>query len=179
MHFSINLATRTYLDRRLVYRTGGLILAVLFIMLVYNINRTAWTYGELRRLRTDNASFQDKLNSRPSGVSEKDYNRLLASVGFFNDLVGRKSFSWMGLLDQLEGSTTDGIAFSALTPDRKTGLLKIDGRAKSFSHLKTFLDKLEDSRIFTGILLLSHSEIAVGEKARGIQFSISCKAALQ
>jgi type IV pilus assembly protein PilN len=179
MRFSINLATRTYLDRRLVNRVGALVLAVLITMLIWNINRTAWSFGELRRLRADISTYENKLNSRPSGVSEKDYMQLLARIGFYNEMIGRKTFSWMGLLDQMEGAVTDGIAFSAMSPDRKTGTLKIDGRARNFGQLRAFLDKLEDSKVFTAVMLLSHSDLSVGEKTRGIQFSISCKAALQ
>lgn len=179
MHFTINLATRTYLDRRLVNRSGIAVLAVLALLLVWNISRTAWSYGELRRLRTDIAGFEGKLSSRPSGVSEKDYTQMLARIGMYNEIIGRKTYSWLNLLDQLEGVVTDGVALSAVIPDRKAGLLKIDGRSRTFSQLRTFLDKIEDSKEFTAITLLSHSEIAVGEKTRGIQFSISCKAALQ
>jgi type IV pilus assembly protein PilN len=179
MRFTINLATRTYLDQRLVKRAAALILTVLVVMLVWNIYRTAGSFGELRRLRADNITYENKLNSRPSGVSEKEYTQLLTKISFYNEVIGRKTFSWIGILDQLEGVTTEGIAFSALAPDRKSGLLKIDGRARSFAQLRAFLNKLEDSRIFTAVMLLSHSDIAVGEKARGVQFSISCKAALQ
>lgn len=179
MRFTINLATRTYLDRRLVNRVGLFVLVVLLVMLVWNVYRAAWGFGELRRLQGDNVAFEKKLNSRPSGVSEKDYTRLLARITFYNEVIGRKSFSWLGLLDQLESVVTEGIAISTLTPDRKSGLLKIDGRARNFSQLRSFLDKLEDSRVFTSVMLLSHSDITVGEKTKGIQFSLSCKAALQ
>lgn len=179
MRFTINLSTRTYLDQKLVKRVGALILTLLIVMLLWNFYRTAWSFGELRRLRTDISSYENKLNSRPSGVSEKDYTRLLSRIGFYNEVIGRKSFSWMGLLDQVESATTDGIAFSALAPDKKTGILKIDGRARSFAHLRTFLDKLEDSKALTSVMLLTHSEIAAGEKTKGIQFSIACKAALK
>jgi type IV pilus assembly protein PilN len=85
----------------------------------------------------------------------------------------------MGLLEQLEMATPEGIALSALVPDRKIEELKIEGRAKDFAHIKLYLDKLEDSKVFTSILLLSHTEVAVGERSKGVQFSISCKAVLQ
>jgi type IV pilus assembly protein PilN len=179
MYFSINLATRTYLDRRLVNRIGFSLCAVFVVLLVWNINRTAWSYGELRRLRTDISAYEGRLSSRPNGISEKEYTLLLGNISFYNDIIRRKSFNWMGLLEQLELATPEGIALSALTPDKKSGDIKIEGRAKNFAHIKSYLDKLEDSRIFTSVLLLSHSDIAVGERTKGVQFSISCKAAPQ
>ena len=179
MQFTINLATRTYLDRRLVNRVGAGLGIVLLLMLAWNINRAAWGFGELRRLRADITAYESRLSSRPNGVSEKEFTRLLGSIGFYNEIIGRKSFNWMGLLEQLEQVTPEGVALSSLVPDRKTGELKIEGRAKNFAHIKLYLDKLEDSKAFRSILLLSHAEIAAGERTKGVQFSISCKAALQ
>jgi type IV pilus assembly protein PilN len=179
MHFTINLATRTYLDRRLVNRVLVGICAALLLVLVWNINRAAWSLGELRRLRADITAYENRLSSRPNGISEKDYTGLLGNIGFYNEIIGRKSYNWMGLLEQLENTTPEGIGLSALTPDMKSGEVKIAGRAKNFAQIKLYMDKLEDSKVFTSILLQSHSDIAVGERAKGLQFTISCKAAMQ
>jgi type IV pilus assembly protein PilN len=179
MQFTINLATRTYLDRRLVNRIGAAIGALLLLLLAWNINRAAWSFGELRRLRAENAAYESRLNSRPDGISEKEFTRLLGSIGFYNEIIARKSFNWLGLLEQLENATPEGIALSALTPDRKKGELKIEGHTKNFAQIKSYLDKLEDSKAFTSVLLLSHTEMTAGERTKGLSFSISCKAALR
>jgi type IV pilus assembly protein PilN len=179
MYFSINLATRTYLDRRVVNRVGAALFILLLLLLAWNVYRIAWNSGELRRLRADIVSYETKLNSRPSGVSETEYTQMLESIKFYNEIIDRKTYNWMGLLEQLENATPDGIALSHVTPDRKSGDIKIEGRAKNFAHLKSYLDKLEDSKFFTSILLLSHTNIELGERTKGLQFSISCKAAQQ
>jgi Tfp pilus assembly protein PilN len=179
MRFTINIATRTHIDRKIVNRTGYAVLAMLFVLLVWNISRTLWSLGELRRLQTDNSSYEQRLNSRPSGVSEKDFTRLLADIKFYNEIIVRKSYNWLGLLDQLEGTTPEGIALTAVGPDRSKGELKIEGHARSFALVRSYLEKLEDSKAYTSILLLSHSNVAVGEKDKGVNFAISCKAALQ
>jgi hypothetical protein len=149
------------------------------VLLAWNINRAAWSFGEQRRLQSDIAAFETRLNSRPHGFSEKDYVRMLGNIGFYNEIIARKSFNWLGLLEQLELATPEGIALSALTPDIKNGDLKIEGRAKNFALIRNYLDKLEDSKVFTSILLRSHTNVAVGERTKAVQFSISCKAALQ
>jgi Tfp pilus assembly protein PilN len=179
MRFTINIATRTHLDRKIVNRTGYAVLALLCILLAWNISRTFWSLGELRRLQTDNISYEQRLNSRPSGVSEKDFSRLLADIKFYNEIIGRKSFNWLGFLDQLEAATPEGIALTVVGPDRNKGELKIEGHARSFAMVRSYLEKLEDSKAYTSILLLSHSNITVGEKDKGVNFAISCKAALQ
>ena len=179
MRFTINIATRTHIDRRMVDRAGYAVVALLLVLLAWNISRASWNLGELRRLKTDNVSYESRLNSRPSGVSEKDFTRLLTDIKFYNEIIGRKSFNWLGLLEQLEGATPEGIALSQLQPNRKTGELKIEGHARSFAQVRSYIERLEDSKAYTSILLLSHSNIAVGEKTKGVNFSISCKAALQ
>lgn len=179
MYFSINLATRTYLDRRMVNRVGAALFIVLCLLLAWNVYRTAWNSGELRRLRADISTYEGKLNSRPSGVSEAEYTQLLANIKFYNEIIERKTFNWMGVLEQLENATPDGIALASVTPDRKNGEIKIEGRAKTFGHIKAYLEKLEDSKVFTSVLLQSHTNIGLGEHTKGLQFSLTCKAVLQ
>jgi Tfp pilus assembly protein PilN len=179
MRFTINISTRTHIDRKMVNRAGYAVLALLLVLLTWNIIRTSWSLGELRRLQADNISYEQRLNSRPSGVSEKDFTRLLADIKFYNEMIGRKSYNWLGLLEQLELATPDGIALTALAPDRKSGDMKIEGHARNFAQIRSYIDKLEDSKAYTSILLLSHSNVAVGEKEKGVHFAISCKAALQ
>ena len=179
MRFTINIATRTYIDRKLVNRAGYAVLALLLALLAWNTSRTFWNFGELRRLQADNALYEQRLNNRPSGVSEKDFTRLLADIKFYNEIIDRKSFNWLGLLDQLEGATPEGISLTVVGPDRKKGELMIEGHARNFAIVRSYLEKLEDSKAFTSILLLSHSNVTVGEKDKGVHFAISCKAAAQ
>ncbi len=179
MYFSINLATRTYLDRRLVNRVGAVLFIILSLLLAWNVYRIAWNSGELRRLKTDITAYEAKLNSRPSGVSETDYTQLLSNIKFYNEIIERKTYNWLGLLEQLENATPDGISLSSVTPDRKSGDIKIEGRARTFANLKAYLDKLEESKVFTAILLQSHVNIVLGEQTKGLQFSITCKAVQQ
>ena len=179
MRFTLNLATKTYLDQRLVNRVavGGLML--LLALLAWNVSRFARNMGQLDRLAAENASFESRLNSRPAGVSEKDYNLLLASISFYNGVIERKAFNWLALLDQLENSTPEGIALSSFAPEKNSGEFKIEGRAKSFAQVSSYLEKLEDSKDFKNILLLSHSDVSIGEKSRGVQFTLSCRAVMK
>jgi len=179
MRFTINIATRAHIDLKMVNRAGYAVLALLLVLLAWNISRTSWSIGELRRLQADNTSYENRLNSRPNGVSEKDFSRLLTDIKFYNEIIGRKSFDWLGVLEQLEVATPEGIALTSLVPDRKSGGLKIEGHARSFAQVRSYVEKLEDSKAYTSILLLSHSNVTVGEKGKGVQFAISCKAAIQ
>jgi len=179
MRFKINIATRTHIDRRMVNRAGYAVLTLLSVILAWNVSHTFGSLGELRRLQSENRSYERQLNSRPSGVSEKQYTSLLADITYFNEVIERKSFDWLGLLGTLEGGVPDGIALSSMAPDRKTGELKIEGFARNFAGVRSFVEKLEDSKAYASVLLLSHTNILVGEKEKGVRFTISCKAALR
>lgn len=179
MRFTINLATRTYLDHRKVNLVIGGIIGLLLVLLVWNLFRFSSNFGELSRLKADIASMEGRLNSRPAGVSEAEYKRLLSSITFYNGIITQKTTNWLGLLEQLEIVTPEGVSLSSLVPEGENGEMKIEGRAKSFAKVRTYLENLEDAAAFTQILLISHRDIAVGEKERGVQFSISCRAVIK
>jgi len=176
MRFAINLATRPYLDQRRVRYGCIAALVLLLALLAWNVSRISRNLGELRRLGSETATLEARLNNRPTGVSEKEYARLLASIRFYNDVIERKCYSWLGLLDQVENATPDGVALVSLAPGKGGAELKLEGRAKGFSGVRGYLERLEDSRAFADIMLLSHRELAVSEGSKGVQFTISCRA---
>lgn len=175
MRFTINLATRTYLDHQRVNRFILATLVIALSMLAWNVSRLSSNLGELNRVKSEITAFEGRLNSRPAGVPEKDFNRLLSGIRFYNDIIERKAFNWSRLLEELENATPDGISLMTVAPDKKTGGISIEGRAKSFAQVRAYLEKLEDSGAFTDILLQSHKDLLFGEKNRGVQFALSCR----
>jgi len=179
MRFTINLATRPYLDHRLINRIIIVTILLLLALSAWKIVIFCWNLGELERIKAEIASFEGRLSGRQAGIPEKEYKRQLSTISFFNGIIEKKTNNWLVLLDQLEKVTPAGIALVTLAPDTKTGTIKIEGRARKFDYVRLYLDQLEDSKAFNNILLLSHSDIAVGEKknsgASGVQFVISCR----
>jgi len=174
MRFTINLATRTYLDHRLINRVIIVSMLILTALSAWKIVSFCWNLGELDRLRSDIASLEKRLSGRQAGVSEKEYNRQLATIRFYNGIIERKSSDWLALLDKLENATPEGIALVSLAPDKKTDAIQIEGLARNFDHVRLYLDRLEDSKAFSHILLLSHGDIAVtAKKNNGVKFAIS------
>jgi hypothetical protein len=175
MRFTINLATRTYLDHRVINRLAYGVIAVLVLFTVWNVVRVSSNLGELGRLNTDISAIQGKLGVRPNGTSEADFIRQKARIRFYNEIIERKSTNWLNLLELFENVTPEGIALSSLLPDKKPGEWKLEGRARSFKVIQQYLEKLESSKNVSNVLLLSHQNIAIGEKGRGVQFAISCR----
>ena len=175
MRFTINLATRTYLDNRLLNQVcwGGI--ALLVLLLGWNVTRASWNQGELCRLNDEIVALESRFNKKPGDVSEKDFARQQAQIRFYNEIAGGRSVNWMHQLAMIEDVTPDGIAISAIAPGKDKGELKLEGRARSFATVRRYLEKLEESENFTNVLLLSHQELLIGETGRGVQFTISCR----
>lgn len=175
MRFTINLATRTYLDHRLLNRIAYCAITLLLLITAWNVNRVSSNMGEQSRLKAEISGAQSTLGAKPSGISEAELSRQKTQIRFYNEIIERKSKNWLNILELFENVTPEGIAMSSLMPDKKLEVFKIDGHARSFKVLQQYLEKLETSKNFSSIMLISHQNMVTGEKERGVKFSISCK----
>lgn len=175
MRYTINLATRTYLDHRLINRVVFCAIVLLLVIAGWNVSRVASNVGELNRLNSEINTIQSRLDAKPGNVSEAEFNRQTVRIRFYNEIIERKSTNWLNFLELFESVTPEGISLSALTPGKKSGEWTLSGNAKSFKAVQHYLEKIEGSKNFSDVLLLSHHNIAAGEISRGVQFTISCK----
>lgn len=172
----INLATRTYLDRRKFNIIAGAACFVLILLLFFNISMVAGNAGKLSRMGKEIGLYSGKDTG---SVPQKDYQEVVSRITFANEIIAMKTFNWMSLLDGLESVVPDGVAISAVDPKPKTGDLGIAGAARSFSGLQQLMENLENSSYFTDVYLTGQSAISVGETQKGISFSINCKVNLK
>ena len=175
MRFTINLATRTHLDHRLLNRLGYCAIALLLLIAGWNVSRVSSNMGEQSRLNAEITAIQSRLGIKPGGISEIEISRQKTRIRFYNEIIERKSANWLNFLELFETVTPEGVALSSLTQDKKSEEWKLDGRAGSFKAVQRYLEKLETSGKFSNIMLLSHQNMTAGEHVRGVQFSISCK----
>lgn len=175
MRFTINLATRTYLDHRLLNRLGFCAIALLLVLAGWNFSRVTSNMGELSRLNAEITAIQSRLGTKPGGISETEFSRQKTRIRFYNEIIERKSSNWLNLLELFENVTPEGISLSSLSQGTKKEEWKLEGRARTFKAVQQYLEKLEASKNFSNILLLSHQNMAAGEGVRGVQFTISCK----
>lgn len=175
MRFTTNLATRIYINARLlkVYSVAAVVLLVFF--LIINIGNISAKVDETKRLTNEIAELDEKFKTAGKGVSEKEYRALLDRVGFANGVIERKTYNWLELLDRLEQVVPAGVAVSSVDPDPKKQVLKLAGVARSFKNLRIFMENLEDSEFFTDVYLTSHAEAKLDDNAQGISFSLTCK----
>ena len=175
MRFTINLATRTFLDHRTLNRLAFCAIAVLLVIAGWNISQLSSNMGELSRLNAEITAIQNRTGADRKGISDADFTRQKARIRFYNDIIERKSTNWLELLELIENATPEGISLSSLSPGKKQEEWKLEGHARSFKVVRQYLEKLETSKKFSNVLLLSHQNMTAGEKMRGVQFTISCK----
>lgn len=172
MRFDINLATRYYINERRINLGVAAAAILLGLLLASNIIAFTTASSEIGRLAAD---LTGKTPGELKNVSPQEYQALLSKISAANAIIARKSYNWLGLLDQLEGVVPDGVSISSLTPDPKGGALDISGVALNFKGLRTFVEQMEESRFFTEVYLVSQSESKTSETQKGITFSITCK----
>ncbi len=175
MRFTINLATKTIIDHRRVDRACTIAIVVLVFLLAGNIGLYSWNLGEMRRLDAETTDVKNRLARPLPPIPEKEKAGILADISFYNDIINRKTFGWLALLEKLEAATPDGIAVTQLSPDRTKGSMAIEGWARDFKAIEDYLAMLEDSGTFYDVLLLSHKKDELWEQAKGVKFSISCR----
>ena len=177
MRLTINLATRIYINmQRLNFFIAGA-LVLLTILLLFNAMKITAGFKEKGRLSHGITVLEGKTREiKSSAVPEKQYQALLSSIKFANGIIERKTFDWLMLFDRLESVVPEGIAISSIEPSPKDNALKLAGMAKSFGNLRKFVENLEESRFFTEVYLVSHSNNQ-GPEGRNITgFNITCKA---
>ena len=176
MNFDINLATRVYVD----FRKVNLILALLIFILISWISFSLYNF-------TSNLEMSHKFGEYKSGkmsgskgnkVSDSDYSKFLAEVKSVNTILYNRSYDWLALLNNLEHMVPNGVALKGLDPSAKGEFLKLSASARNFSSLRKFIENLESSKTFTEVYLTDQTSMKTGNKQKGINFTVTCRAAI-
>jgi type IV pilus assembly protein PilN len=171
MQFKINLATRTYIDTKQLNLWLGVITLLLLSWSIYITINIANNIGNIKQLQ----SVTTKKSTAVYQPSTNEYQELRKKIGFVNNIIARKTFDWLQLLDQLETVVPVGVALSSIDPDIKKKELKLSGFVRNFTNLRALMENLETSKFLSDVYLISQTPIQVGETEKGISFTISCK----
>lgn len=175
MLFKINLATKIYINTKLlkICTLAAVVLGLLLIFL--NITTLSTKSGEIKSLSSRLAAMDGRSRTVGKDVSEKEYMALLAKIDFANAIIEKKMFNWLALLDSLERVVPEGVAISSIEPDPKSQTLKLAGVGRSFRNLRIFMENLEDSKYFTDVYLTSQGYEKLIDTTQGVNFSLTCK----
>ncbi len=177
MRFSNNLATRRYIDVRKLNFALISISILLMLFLFYNSIEISKNISQINKLQGELVKYEGKpgIKTQATQPSAKESQELRARLSNANEIISRKTFNWLKLLDELEVTIPQGVALKSIEPDIKNYELKIVGVVNSFVSLRRCVENFEKSNFFSDVYLISQREIVVGSTQKGIDFTISCK----
>jgi type IV pilus assembly protein PilN len=177
MRYSINLATRIYINTSRLNFLVVSVIALLVFFLLFNASNSAKDLKQLKELNQKLDLLEGKAGvAKGATINEKEYQSLLSRIKLANSIIEEKTFDWLMLLDRLEAVVPEGIALVSIEPSSKDGGLKLAGIAKNFGDLRKYMENLEDSRYFTDVYLVSQSDSQQSDGRQGVSFNITCKA---
>jgi hypothetical protein len=101
---------------------------------------------------------EEAVRSVRAGVPADAIKRYEAKVTVYNQILEASTFSWTGLLVELERSVPPGVTLSEIHPDLATGQVILRGVARSFEELGLLLRALEGRTPFRDVYLLRQSD---------------------
>lgn len=177
MKFNLNLASRSYVNRRALY-FGYVVVAVLLLaVLVLNLMTLIGLQQQSAQTQQKIDAIEHQMAERNVAVadySEQKYATLQRSVAAANDILRRDSFRWTELLDRLEGLMPKHVRLQSVSPDIEKQSIALTCEARDLTALKRFLDNLYASGHYQEVYL---SQQSVDDKTRMIKFSVQLKGA--
>jgi len=178
---SINLSTRTYINRRAL-KSG--VLAAIAALVVWIIAGSYLLVQETSHLSSVQSKISE-LKAQRSELRGQDGEQVNSAklekrwkeVAFINSLLERDSFRWTELMDKLEEQAFSGIVIKSIDPDFKDKTLALSGYARELKHLRRFIDNLILSEEFSEVYLLKQSQQKLkdrdGRERMAIAFDLS------
>ena len=162
-----NLATRPFYNERLVHLALAVAaLAVLAITVVDVANwlslrrRHADLIGQVSGAERRAAALQQEAERQRRSLNRTEVEAVSKAASEANRLIDRRTFSWTGLLGHLESTLPADVRILTISPRiEKDGQMtvRIVVAAREAEDVDAFVGKLEETRVFAG--LLSREEV--------------------
>ncbi|OHB33713.1 MAG: hypothetical protein A2X84_02775 [Desulfuromonadaceae bacterium GWC2_58_13] len=181
MKLTLNLASRTYLNRRALrfsYLGVAAILAMLLVVNLYGYLHAHTRIGLLNdRLTELEQQQRTEKGPLPRKMTSGEQEQLVADVEFANEILKKDGFRWTLLLDHLEGVVPERVGIRGIRPNYSEGSFTLSGYARSVDDLRKFLDNLIGSPDFNDVYLLQQARQESKDGGSLIGFSIVVKGA--
>jgi type IV pilus assembly protein PilN len=161
--FDLNLSTRPFPAYGL---TNVLLAAVLVILAII----TTWqAYGFMtytsqaaeirdqeRTARVESEVLGRRLAELEGELNTPEAAAKLDEIGYLNDLIARKTFSWTQVFANLENLVPDNVHLTALTPEIGPAgpvVMRINVRGRNVDGISNFISALEKSPAFENVVV--------------------------
>lgn len=177
MKLTLNLATRPYVNRSLLYAVYAGLLVVLSLVTILSLLSYLRSREASQRLRQHIAELKRQTLPASPGesYSAADYALLVRRIEFANTVLERDSLRRSLLFDRIEALMVDGIRLRSLQPDFKTRSVRLSGTATEVVTLRRFLDRLVASPAHAQVYLLQQSQRKTSGDDTGVDFSIELR----
>lgn len=172
MQLSINLATRYYYDRNRFKVVLICVIVLCLLLIGVGISRFIVFRAKSEIISAQTTELNKRLAGQALDVSGQKYNRHNQQVAILNKILAQRQNSQLIVLDRLESSIPNGVAYTLIAPDHKDKLLRLEGRTRSLAVLAELLERLGGSNDFKNPTLVSTGDVISGEPA-GIRFVIT------
>ena len=172
MNFSINLATRVYVDFKKVNICCLIAAVILSFWLLFSLYTYIDSASKIKKFTESKARLSHGTETKK--VSESDYTAFLANVKNVNSILYKRSYDWLFLLSNLERLVPEGVALKGLEPSDKGAVLRLSANARNFSGVRKFIENLESSKVFSEIYLTDQTATKEGGQ-KGLNFTVTCK----
>ena len=176
-----NLASTNYRRARRDVIRGICAVAVLGLLLAGQVATWAMGRGDraaiglrLAKMEGEFRQHQEQVKAVLASVPENTKKQYQVQVKAYNQILEASTFSWIGLLVELERSVPPFVFLKEISPDLATGRVALRGMARSFDDLSLFLRGLEERTAFHDVFLLHQTEAQNQPgKAEGLDFTVT------
>lgn len=179
MDITLNLVSSDIRKRHRLHHlaVGGLCLNLLLGLgnfYLYRSTQADLRISEERLERYQKAvrEREESLAALPHRLSPSELKRIQSRVDLYNGIIVGATFSWTGLLFELERSVPANIILKEIQPDFGKSAVTLSGTAKSMEDILRCVERLKERDAFYQVYLLDH---AVKEGRTDVQFTISLR----
>jgi Tfp pilus assembly protein PilN len=176
MKFTLNMASRRYINRRLLnrfYLGVILFLSLLLLMLIANGLRLAGYAGQFRHhLAQLKGQEQVAAAEQEKPPSAAELAQLRSKLEFARKIMKQDQFRWTDLLDRLEDVSIEGIRVRTIEPNYQDGSLILTALARDDQVFRDFLDNLLTSGQFSDVYLLEQNQVQIKDAANNRQRTV-------
>lgn len=168
---TINLATGRYLGKGLGITLPVAIILLSAMLFSYLVMKAGEYNDAAERVGKRVAELREKQAEKTD--SAKGTEAAEADLTVVAEIAGKRGFSWIRALDNIEKAIPAGISLSSIQPSFMEEGVKLSGYARDFASLSRFIDNLEGLKVYKRVFLINHSLKEMEEERKAVVFNIS------
>ena len=167
----VNLSTRPFYNERVVHLVLGVVglaAGAVFVAGLLQVATLSRERGVLAAVAERNEGAVQAAAAAAEGlrrqIREEDRQRLVEAAGEANSLIERRLFSWTEFFNRIEQTLPAGVMLTSVRPDIAAGdvTVAIGVFGRGVADIDTFIDRLEATGAFTGMLAREESVTDAG-----------------